>query len=776
MNAKVSSALPLFEKVLRGFETGGFTYTDVLQQLERLLATGESPAALMEILQRRESVEPLPEYAHDAVLGVLNGALARDEAQEQTSPEEAQSTTAFGVALRETASGAAVELAAVRADLAAEQNRTRELETAVSAKLDAIEAMRSSHDESLSDSDRFQTESRTLRDSLETRDGQLAALKLEHSKLASMLAARVEKCAQLETEARESRARSAAITAELQAVRASLESEQGENRDHQVALTTAAAAALSALQTEKAKVLELDQALSDKNAQSLNLRNEQAMQETERNQQELRKLRELLATRESEIGSLQQERRNGVPALEARARALAQLQADLLASQSRVQELESMATATQQKISKLEGQVKDQDRLFRAQGRELNTTLIQLESARTQSASLLEQLRSHEWRREYGAQIEKAEQIEKVEQVERVERVEHSEPVPSAMHVTNAEAERQPSANPPNPRAALFKGRGLWLAILILAAAAAVFNWRQFSPASSQLPVKAATTPGPGSVVRDCPTCPTLTVLPVGRFYQGSGAGASSFEKPMHGVVIRYPLAIATSAITVGEFGEFAAATGRDMQGCDTYDGEWKLRPGSSWKNPGFAQTGTHPVACVSWSDAQAYVNWLSMKTGKKYRLPSASEWEFAARAGRETAVPWAADGSGACADANVADGNAGKQYPGWAVFPCSDGYVFTAPVGTFKANAFGLNDMLGNVFQWTEDCWHADYTGAPTDGSARVNADCSEHELRGGSWFSSPALVRANYRNHFPADYRTSSVGIRVARVIEPSDAADAL
>jgi formylglycine-generating enzyme required for sulfatase activity len=116
-----------------------------------------------------------------------------------------------------------------------------------------------------------------------------------------------------------------------------------------------------------------------------------------------------------------------------------------------------------------------------------------------------------------------------------------------------------------------------------------------------------------------------------------------------------------------------------------------------------------------------------------------------------------------------VADQSAARRYPGWSTFACDDGYVYTAPVGSFKASAFGLNDMLGNVFQWTQDCWHADYTDAPIDGSARADGDCSEHELRGGSWFTTPAFVRADYRNHFGANYRTSSVGIRLVRDIGP-------
>jgi formylglycine-generating enzyme required for sulfatase activity len=173
-------------------------------------------------------------------------------------------------------------------------------------------------------------------------------------------------------------------------------------------------------------------------------------------------------------------------------------------------------------------------------------------------------------------------------------------------------------------------------------------------------------------------------------------------------------------------------------------------------------------VTCASWNDAKAYAAWLSAKTGQHYRLPSASEWEYAARAGGAAAQPWSAEGSDACASANVADQSAGHRYPGWTVFSCNDGFVQTSPVGSFKANSFGLNDMLGNVFQWTEDCWNADYKGAPIDGTARADGDCTERELRGGSWFSTPSYVRANYRNHFGVDYRGSSVGIRLARDIQ--------
>jgi formylglycine-generating enzyme required for sulfatase activity len=284
-------------------------------------------------------------------------------------------------------------------------------------------------------------------------------------------------------------------------------------------------------------------------------------------------------------------------------------------------------------------------------------------------------------------------------------------------------------------------------------------------------PAPVAATPpaaaSPGSVIQDCASCPTLTVLPAGRFKQGSAPsdpGYTPFEGPQHWVILARPIALSTNPVTVDQFARFVEATGRDMRGCETYDGTWKSRPDGSWKNPGFVQAGAHPVTCVSFDDATAYAQWLSVQTGHTYRLPSASEWEYAARAGGAAAQPWGSAAE-ACANANVADASAAHRYPGLRVFACDDGFVNTSPVGSFKANAFGLNDMLGNVFQWTQDCWNGDYAGAPVDGSAWSSGDCGSRELRGGSWFSAPKFVRATYRNQFAADYRTSTVGIRLVR-----------
>jgi formylglycine-generating enzyme required for sulfatase activity len=334
------------------------------------------------------------------------------------------------------------------------------------------------------------------------------------------------------------------------------------------------------------------------------------------------------------------------------------------------------------------------------------------------------------------------------------------------------------------PRRGLSKMRVAWLTAALVAASIGWFYLH--APGTSGTPhppqgiVTGTVTPvrpppdavEPGTIIQDCPTCPRMVVLPPGRFKQGSAYDdhdALPAEKPQHIVRIRKPLALAATELTVENFREFVADTNRELPGCETYDGEWHHKATASWKDPGFAQGEDHPVACVSWNDAVAYAKWLSVKTGHRYRLPSASEWEYAARSGSDAQVPWSPGLQAACENANVADRSAARRYPRWSVFACKDGYVNTAPTGSFKANAFGLHDMLGNVFEWTQDCWHDDYAKAPIDGSARMDGDCGEHELRGGSWFSSPAFVRLAYRNHYATGFRSSSIGIRLVRELTP-------
>ncbi len=174
-------------------------------------------------------------------------------------------------------------------------------------------------------------------------------------------------------------------------------------------------------------------------------------------------------------------------------------------------------------------------------------------------------------------------------------------------------------------------------------------------------------------------------------------------------------------------------------------------------------------MVCVSWKDAQAYVAWLTQKTGHWYRLLSEAEWEYAARAGTTTAAYWGDSQGDACAYANGADLTMEEQFPDQeAAQPCHDGYVYTAPVGSFKPNAFGLYDMLGNVFEMLADCYERTYENAPVNGSPKVVADCRCRSNRGGSWTSTPTGLRAAYRDCDQEDTRVVDLGFRVARRLQ--------
>ena len=181
-------------------------------------------------------------------------------------------------------------------------------------------------------------------------------------------------------------------------------------------------------------------------------------------------------------------------------------------------------------------------------------------------------------------------------------------------------------------------------------------------------------------------------------------------------------------------------ATGDNSFGAPAFTlesgGEWK-QAGGSWRDPRFPakQSGEHPVVCVSWDDAQAYIAWLNKRVGKDvYRLPTEAEWEFAARGGTTSKYFWGEDRAEARKYASAADLSGKKANPKWDVPNCDDGYVATAPVASFKPNPYGLYDIVGNAWQWTQDCWHTSYEGAPADGSAWMDADtCKQHASRGG-------------------------------------------
>lgn len=279
----------------------------------------------------------------------------------------------------------------------------------------------------------------------------------------------------------------------------------------------------------------------------------------------------------------------------------------------------------------------------------------------------------------------------------------------------------------------------------------------------------------PSETFRDCPDCPEMVVVPAGRFRMGSPAteaGRNRNEGDRHEVVIPAPFAVGKYEITRGQFSEFVRATGHEMsKGCWAFNSRataWLRDSGRSWLEPGFTQTDQHPVVCVSWEDARAYVKWLSGKTGKHYRLLTEAEWEYATRANTVTARYWRDPVQQACEFANVADQQAKRQYPGWSAFDCDDRFAETAPVGSYKPNGFGLHDMLGNVWEWVEDCWNESYAGAPNDGSAWLSGNCTKRVLRGGSWSNTSEILRSAFRNgHVTANRNYFNNGFRIAMTL---------
>ncbi len=241
-----------------------------------------------------------------------------------------------------------------------------------------------------------------------------------------------------------------------------------------------------------------------------------------------------------------------------------------------------------------------------------------------------------------------------------------------------------------------------------------------------------------GEVFRDCPTCPELIVVPAGRFRMGcvSGRDCQDDERPVHEVEVT-SFALGVYEVTFEEYDRFARATNRD-------------RP----NDRGWGRRG-RPVVNVSWEDATAYASWLSEETGERYRLPSESEWEYAARAGSTTRYTWGDD-----IGRNRANCDGCRSR--W-----DDDR--TAPAGSLEANAWGLHDMHGNVWEWVEDCGHENYARAPRDGSAWTSGgNCGRRVLRGGSWNNYPRYLRSALRYGHDAEIRTSNIGFRVARTLD--------
>jgi formylglycine-generating enzyme required for sulfatase activity len=248
----------------------------------------------------------------------------------------------------------------------------------------------------------------------------------------------------------------------------------------------------------------------------------------------------------------------------------------------------------------------------------------------------------------------------------------------------------------------------------------------------------------PGDAFRECANdCPEMIVVPAGEFMMGSPTtekGRYNNEGPQHKVTISRPFAVSKFDVTFADWDACVSVGGCPKEG-RANDAGWGR--------------GKQPVIYVSWDDAKAYAAWLSRMTGKTYRLLTEAEWEYAARAGMTTAYFWGDE---------IGKGNANCDGCGsrW------DGRQ-SSPVGSFKPNAFGLYDMAGNEWQWIEDCYHPNYDGALTDGSAWTTGDCSRRVVRGGSWSFSPRSLRSAVRVRSTSGYRNDDLGFRLGRRLLP-------
>jgi len=273
-----------------------------------------------------------------------------------------------------------------------------------------------------------------------------------------------------------------------------------------------------------------------------------------------------------------------------------------------------------------------------------------------------------------------------------------------------------------------------------------------------------------GSIFRDCADCPEMVVIPPGKFEMGFADYRKlrrPNEGPMREVSIPGTFAVGRNEVTWSQYARFVRETSRaGGMGCATYTAKkFKVNAQASWNSPGFPQTETDPVVCISWDDAKAYAEWLGVRTGHNYRLLTEAEWEYVVRGGTNNERFWGENPADACRFADVADatgrGSLGLESP----FDCRDRFAGTAPVASFQSNPFGVNDLFGNAEEWVLDCWSDTYRNAPNSGIANTAGDCDRRVVRGGSWFDGAEAIRATARGEDAVGARYSTRGFRVAR-----------
>lgn len=267
---------------------------------------------------------------------------------------------------------------------------------------------------------------------------------------------------------------------------------------------------------------------------------------------------------------------------------------------------------------------------------------------------------------------------------------------------------------------------------------------------------------------------PEMVEVPAGSFMMGAeevepmrGGEMRSFG-PVRHVTIARPFAAGRTEITNRQFAAFVKASGhRPAAECAGTEPAGTIAA-HDWRNPGYGRDPRpdEPVVCVSWHDAKAYVAWLSRETGKPYRLLSEAEWEYAARGGRTTRWPWGEGEAAACRYANIApSGATAGQVP--AADPgCDDGFATLARVGSLEPNGYGLYDMIGNVWEWVEDCSIIPYPAQPVDGRAvQSEGACERRAVRGGSWRTRLSRQKPTFRGRDPETMQSQIFGFRVAR-----------